>query len=110
MRAYLLGMSPFMAAKGFQRPVFPVQEEEVAVPTVQEHLRCIKEVWGTINASVYRSGVCVEYCSLQHQTTDLVSRFDKLSEPLPSIHQTVYGGQGDQPHNFQVRITTIPEH
>lgn len=48
--------------------------------------------------------------SLQHQTTDLVSRFDKLSEPLSLIHRTVYGGQGVQPHNFQVRITTIPEH
>lgn len=36
---HLLGTSPFMAAKGFQWPVFPVQEEKVAVPTVQEHLR-----------------------------------------------------------------------
>lgn len=36
---HLLGMSPFMAAKGFQLPVFQVQEEEIAVPIDQEHLR-----------------------------------------------------------------------
>lgn len=72
---HLLGMLPFMAAKGFQRPVFPVQEEEVVVPTVQEHLRCIKEVWGTVNASLHRSGICAWLnCSLQHQTTNSRNR------------------------------------
>lgn len=59
--------------------MFPVQEEEVAAPTVQEHLRCIKEVWGTVKASLHRTGICAWLnFSLQHQTTDLVSRFDKL--------------------------------
>ncbi|KAI3366835.1 hypothetical protein L3Q82_009486, partial [Scortum barcoo] len=32
------GMSPFMAANGFQPPLFPSQEEDTAVPSVQAHL------------------------------------------------------------------------
>ncbi|KAI3369234.1 hypothetical protein L3Q82_007781 [Scortum barcoo] len=31
------GMSPFMAANGFQPPLFPSQEEDTAVPSVQAH-------------------------------------------------------------------------
>ena len=39
------GMSPFMASNGFQTPHFPVQEREVAVPSVQGHLRRARRVW-----------------------------------------------------------------
>lgn len=33
------GMSPFMCALGYQPPLFPEREQEVAVPSVQHHLR-----------------------------------------------------------------------
>lgn len=33
------GMSPFECAMGFQPPLFPAQEDEVSVPSVQAHLR-----------------------------------------------------------------------
>ena len=33
------GMSPFIVAQGFQSPLFPCQEMEVAIPSVQAYLR-----------------------------------------------------------------------
>lgn len=32
------GLSPFQCAYGFQPPLFPVQEREVIVPSVQAHM------------------------------------------------------------------------
>ena len=49
------GMSPFMTCYGFQPPLFPAQEEEVAVPSVEEHLRRIREVWRNVKAALTRS-------------------------------------------------------
>ncbi|XP_061554247.1 uncharacterized protein LOC133413642 isoform X3 [Phycodurus eques] len=34
-----IGMSPFMACYGFQPPLFKIQEQAVAVPFIQDHLR-----------------------------------------------------------------------
>ena len=39
------GISPFEASLGFQPPVFPVQEEEVVVPSVQRHIRRCRTAW-----------------------------------------------------------------
>uniref|UniRef100_A0AAQ4R7X3 Gypsy retrotransposon integrase-like protein 1 n=1 Tax=Gasterosteus aculeatus aculeatus TaxID=481459 RepID=A0AAQ4R7X3_GASAC len=49
------GMSPFMACYGFQPPLFPAQEEEVAVSSVDEHPRRIREVWSNVKAALTRS-------------------------------------------------------
>ncbi len=49
------GMSPFMAANGFQPPLFPTQESEVAVPSVQAHLRRVQSVWKAVRAALTRS-------------------------------------------------------
>ena len=34
------GMSPFECALGYQHPLIPAQEVEVAVPSVQDHMNC----------------------------------------------------------------------
>uniref|UniRef100_A0A8D3C2Z4 Integrase catalytic domain-containing protein n=1 Tax=Scophthalmus maximus TaxID=52904 RepID=A0A8D3C2Z4_SCOMX len=39
------GMSPFMAANGFQPQLFPTQQADSAVPLVQGHLRRAHRVW-----------------------------------------------------------------
>ena len=48
-------MSPFMTCLGYQPPLFPEQETAVAVPSVKEHLRRIKEVWRSTRAALTRS-------------------------------------------------------
>ncbi|XP_077383276.1 uncharacterized protein LOC144022397 [Festucalex cinctus] len=48
-------MSPFMACYGFQPPLFPDQERDVAVPAVKDHLRRIHDVWKTVKAALNRS-------------------------------------------------------
>ena len=49
------GMSPFHVSMGFQPPLFPVQETEVAVPSVQEHLRRIRRVWREAREALTRT-------------------------------------------------------
>lgn len=49
------GMSPFMASMGFQPPLFPIQENEVAVPSVQEHLRRARRVWREARGALTRT-------------------------------------------------------
>lgn len=39
------GLSPFEASLGYQPPLFPSQELELAVPSVQHHLQRCKAVW-----------------------------------------------------------------
>ena len=48
------GMSPFQVSMGFQPPLFPVQETEVAVPSVQD-LRCIRRVWREAREALTRT-------------------------------------------------------
>lgn len=49
------GMSPFMICLGYQPPLFPEQEEDVAVPSVQAHLRRCRSVWRTARAALLRT-------------------------------------------------------
>lgn len=49
------GMSPFMASNGFQPPLFPAQEADVAVPSVQGHLRRARRVWREARAALIRT-------------------------------------------------------
>lgn len=46
------GMSPFMVCLGFQPPLFPDQEKEVAVPSVQAHLSRCRRVWKAARAAL----------------------------------------------------------
>ena len=49
------GMSPFMVSQGYQPPLFPSQESEVAVPSVQAHLRRAHRVWREARAALTRT-------------------------------------------------------
>lgn len=49
------GMSPFMAANGYQPPLFPTQENAVAVPSIQGHLRRARRVWHEVRAALSRT-------------------------------------------------------
>lgn len=49
------GMSPFMCMFGFQPPLFPAQEVEVAVPSIQEHVRRCRLVWSQARDALLRT-------------------------------------------------------
>lgn len=49
------GMSPFECALGYQPPLFPAQEVEVAVPSVQEHLCRCHRTWRKARAALLRA-------------------------------------------------------
>lgn len=39
------GLSPFEASLEFQPPLFPVLEQDLAVPSIQHHLQRSRRVW-----------------------------------------------------------------
>ena len=39
------GLSPFEASLGYQPPLFPEEERELAVPSVQQHVRRCQKIW-----------------------------------------------------------------
>lgn len=49
------GFSPFMVNHGFQPPLFPSQESEVAVPSVRAQLRRVQRVWRETRAALGRT-------------------------------------------------------
>ena len=53
------GMSPFECSLGYLPPLFPAQEEDISVPSVQHHLRRCRRVWKDARAALLRSAsVC----------------------------------------------------
>lgn len=48
-------MKPFMASMGFQPPLFPAQQEEVAVSSVQVHLRQWKATQAALSHSTLQN-------------------------------------------------------
>ncbi|KAI3364494.1 hypothetical protein L3Q82_011280 [Scortum barcoo] len=46
------GVSPFEASLGYQPPLFPRQEQELAVPSIQHHLQRCKAVWQRTQAAL----------------------------------------------------------
>ncbi|XP_059194061.1 uncharacterized protein LOC131975409 isoform X2 [Centropristis striata] len=62
------GMSPFMAANGFQPPLFPAQETEVAVPSVQAHLQRAHQVWREARAALTRSAAHNQRLADRHRS------------------------------------------
>uniref|UniRef100_A0A3B3HVP5 Gypsy retrotransposon integrase-like protein 1 n=1 Tax=Oryzias latipes TaxID=8090 RepID=A0A3B3HVP5_ORYLA len=49
------GMSPFEASLGYSPPLFPSQELDLAVPSVQLHLQRCREVWLQTRAALLRT-------------------------------------------------------
>uniref|UniRef100_A0A3P9L311 Gypsy retrotransposon integrase-like protein 1 n=1 Tax=Oryzias latipes TaxID=8090 RepID=A0A3P9L311_ORYLA len=49
------GMSPFEASLGFSPPLFPSQELDLAVPSVQLHLQRCQDIWRQARAALLRS-------------------------------------------------------
>ncbi|KAK7883236.1 hypothetical protein WMY93_029410 [Mugilogobius chulae] len=51
------GMSPFEASLGYQPPLFPEQEQELAVPSIQHHLQRCKNIWVKTRAALLKTTV-----------------------------------------------------
>ena len=49
------GRSPFEVSLGYQPPLFPTQEVEIAVPSVQLHIRRCRRVWRETRAALLRT-------------------------------------------------------
>lgn len=49
------GMSPFIVMNGFQPPLFPGQESDVAVPSIQAHRQRAHRVWRETHAALRRT-------------------------------------------------------
>lgn len=49
------GLSPFQASLGYQPPLFPSQEAEIAVPSVQDHLHRCQAIWNDTREALLRS-------------------------------------------------------
>uniref|UniRef100_A0A8C6UZW3 Gypsy retrotransposon integrase-like protein 1 n=5 Tax=Neogobius melanostomus TaxID=47308 RepID=A0A8C6UZW3_9GOBI len=50
-----LGMSPFECCHGYQPPLFADQEQELAVPSVQDHLTRCHQVWSRARSALVRA-------------------------------------------------------
>uniref|UniRef100_A0A3P9IIW0 Gypsy retrotransposon integrase-like protein 1 n=1 Tax=Oryzias latipes TaxID=8090 RepID=A0A3P9IIW0_ORYLA len=49
------GISPFEASLGYSPPLFPSQELDLAVPSVQHHLQRCRRVWNQTRAALLRT-------------------------------------------------------
>lgn len=49
------GVSPFEVSLGYQPPLFPAQEEELTVPSVQHHLRRCRKIWRDTRAALLKT-------------------------------------------------------
>ncbi|KAK2899769.1 hypothetical protein Q8A73_012898 [Channa argus] len=66
------GLSPFMCSLGYQPRMFPNQETEIAVPSVNAHIRRCRRLWKEARAALLRT----------------TQRNKRLAEPRPPpIHQ-----------------------
>ena len=54
------GMSPFQCSLGYQPPLFPSQERDLAVPSVQVFVRRCERVWKRARASLLRASLKME--------------------------------------------------
>uniref|UniRef100_A0A3P9JP29 Integrase catalytic domain-containing protein n=1 Tax=Oryzias latipes TaxID=8090 RepID=A0A3P9JP29_ORYLA len=54
------GLSPFEASLGYLPPLFPSQELDLSVPSVQEHLRRCQRIWHQAKAALLRTSE--NYC------------------------------------------------
>lgn len=62
------GMTPFMASLGFQPSLFPSQEVEVAVPSVQANIRRCRRVWREARAALLRTTPRTQHSTNRRRT------------------------------------------
>ncbi|XP_036072769.1 uncharacterized protein lrfn4b [Oryzias melastigma] len=62
------GLSPFECSLGYQPPLFPEQEKEVAVPSVQHHYRRCRRIWREARAALLRSSAANKRLADRHRT------------------------------------------
>uniref|UniRef100_A0A3Q2VMJ8 Integrase catalytic domain-containing protein n=1 Tax=Haplochromis burtoni TaxID=8153 RepID=A0A3Q2VMJ8_HAPBU len=55
LTASATGLSPFEASLGYQPPLFPEQEAELAVPSVQHHLQRCRRAWTRTREALLRA-------------------------------------------------------
>ncbi|KAJ8282532.1 hypothetical protein COCON_G00050510, partial [Conger conger] len=63
-----IGMSPFKAMMGYQPPLFLVQEDDIAVPSVQAHLRRCHRIWRETQAALLRTAERNQQIADRHRT------------------------------------------
>ncbi len=73
LRSSSTGHSPFECQFGYTPTLFPEQETEVAVPSVQTHIMRCRRIWRTVHAKLLRT-------SGQHQT-----QANRRRRPAPSL-------------------------
>ncbi len=61
-------MSPFKCSLGYQPPLFPTQEDEIAMPSVQAHLYRCHKVWKDAHSTLVRSTAHNQRIADSHQT------------------------------------------
>jgi len=62
------GLSPFQCVYGFQPPLFPSQERELAVPSVQAYIRRCHRTWHRARATLLRTSAQYERHANRHRT------------------------------------------
>lgn len=62
------GLSPFQCSLGYQPPLFPAQEQEIVIPSVQAFIRRCERTWKRARASLIRSSRRMEQQANRHQT------------------------------------------
>ena len=62
------GMSPFLCSLGYQPPVFPSQEVEVAVPSVQALMRRCRKTWKRARTALLNAGEKIQHQANRRRT------------------------------------------
>ncbi|XP_028428663.1 uncharacterized protein LOC114552216 [Perca flavescens] len=62
------GLSPFLCALGYQPPLFPSQERELAVPSVQSHMRRCFKVWRKARVALSRASSYMQRQANRHRS------------------------------------------
>jgi hypothetical protein len=69
-------MSPFECSLGYLPPLFPAQEEDISVPSVQHHLRRCRRVWKDARAALLsRTGESLTVAEFPLLLIEWVSRY-----------------------------------
>ena len=63
------GFSPFQCSLGYQPPLFPSQEQEIAVPSVQQFMRRCEKTWRRARAALLRSSQRMEAQANRHRSS-----------------------------------------
>lgn len=63
------GRSPFECSLGYQPPLFPLEEKELAVPSVQTHLRRCRKIWMDTRKALLRTARRNKEVADRHRST-----------------------------------------